>query len=240
MNFLFRSLPLLHGGIIGAALALCSTDVSRAGMDPMLAPQTKIAASGGQSGDQFGARVAISGNTAVVGANKATVDGKAAQGAVYIFVRGDAGWVQQARLLASDGAAGDQFGAAVAIDGDTVVVGARFAESNYGKAYVYTRSGSPVAWIEQKLTRNLYPGSAAFPGQFGFAVAVSGGTLVVGNPRAHGINNVPTGTAHVFVSNGTSWTFATQFSGTSATGLFGQSVAVSLSTVVVGDPAAFF
>src|SRR5947209_8625695 len=89
MNFLFRSLPLLHGGIIGAALALCSTDVSRAGMDPMLAPQTKIAASGGQSGDQFGARVAISGNTAVVGANKATVDGKAAQGAVYIFVRGD-------------------------------------------------------------------------------------------------------------------------------------------------------
>lgn len=212
----------------------------RTAQAPLSQQQIKIVASGGQSGDQFGARVAISGDIAVVGANRATVNGQATQGAVYVFVRQGAAWVQQSRLLASDGVAGDQFGAAVAIDGNTIVVGARFAESNYGKAYVFTRNGQTGAWVEQKLPRTLYPGSAAFPGQFGFSVAISGTTIVVGNPRAHGTNNVPTGIAHVFVFDGTTWSLQVQFSGTSGVGLFGQAVAVSGGTFIVGDPGAFF
>jgi PKD repeat protein len=226
-------------GVHSAQLDIRSSD-PRAVRALLSQRQLEIVASDRKSGDQFGARVAISGNTAVVGANRDAVNGKTDQGAVYVFVRDGANWVQQSRLIASDGVAGDQFGAAVAIDGNTVVIGARFADSNYGKAYVFTRSGSPAVWTEQKLARNLFPGSSAFPGFFGYAVGISGNTVVVGNPRAHGTNNVPTGIAHVFALNGTTWTLQTQFSGSSGTGLFGQAVAISSGSIIVGDPSAFF
>ena len=227
-------------GAHSAQLDIRSSAPRPVGALPLSQRQLEIVASDRKSGDQFGARVAISGNTAVVGANRDAVNGKTDQGAVYVFVRDGANWVQQSRLIASDGVAGDQFGAAVAIDGNTVVIGARFADSNYGKAYVFTRSGSPAVWTEQKLARNLFPGSSAFPGFFGYAVGISGNTVVVGNPRAHGTNNVPTGIAHVFALNGTTWTLQTQFSGSSGTGLFGQAVAISSGSIIVGDPSAFF
>jgi hypothetical protein len=210
-------------------------------IDPVLwRTQVKLTASDAAFQDQFGARVAVSGDTIVVGANKDDVNGKTDQGSVYVFVRSNGIWEEQAHFSSSDGAAGDQFGAAVALDGNNMVVGARFADSNNGKAYAFTRSGPSGTWIEQKLTRTLFPGSSAFPGQFGYSVGISGNTIVVGNPRAHGINNVPTGVAHVFVRNGATWDPQTVFSGTSGNGLFGQAVAINGGTIIVGDPAAFF
>jgi hypothetical protein len=93
--------------------------------------------------------VAISGDTVVVGAIADTIGAHASQGSAYVFVKPVAGWAtmsETAKLTASDGAASDLFGFAVAISGDTVVVGAVVddigANSNQGSAYVFVK---PVA-----------------------------------------------------------------------------------------------
>ena len=87
--------------------------------------------------DYFSRSIAISsdGNTAVVGAhNKAS-----ATGAAYIFTRSGSTWSQQAKLLASDKASGDQFGISVSIssDGNTAIVGAYGKASQTGAAYIF-------------------------------------------------------------------------------------------------------
>ncbi|HEY0193690.1 MAG TPA: FG-GAP repeat protein, partial [Kofleriaceae bacterium] len=114
---------------------------------PQLAPhfdvtpqQAKLYAAGGTTAGLFGAAVAMSGDTAVIGASRDAQHGDGA-GAAYVFVRTGARWVQQAKLVAADGAANDNFGVAVAISGDTLVVGAMFndeRDSDAGAAYVFT------------------------------------------------------------------------------------------------------
>src|SRR5690349_10179961 len=100
-----------------------------------LAQQAYVKASNSGAGDQFGWSVAVSGDTLVVGAfaedSSATgVNGAQGNdaapdaGAAYVFVRNGASWTQQAYLKASNTGAGDDFGVAVAISGDTIVVGA--------------------------------------------------------------------------------------------------------------------
>ena len=86
--------------------------------------QAKLVAGDGAENDEFGTSVALSGNTAVVGAVFDDVGANADQGSVYVFTRTGTIWTQQAKLTAADGAAGDRFGASVAASGDTVLVGA--------------------------------------------------------------------------------------------------------------------
>jgi hypothetical protein len=103
----------------------------------------ELTATGGANADAFGISVATSGNAAVVGAyNK-----NSATGAAYVFVHSGTTWSQQARLMAGDGAAGDQFGYSVAISGTTIVVGAPGKSSGTGAAYVFVHSGT--AWSQQ-------------------------------------------------------------------------------------------
>ena len=100
--------------------------------------QAGLADPGATAGDFFGGSVAISGTTAVVGAEGSN----SGTGAAYVFVRSGTTWSQQTELTASDGAAGDEFGASVAISGTTVVVGAFGKNSKAGAAYVFVRSGT--------------------------------------------------------------------------------------------------
>ena len=72
--------------------------------------QAKLTASDGAAGDVFGNSVAISGNTAVIGAYYDDVGSNSNQGSAYVFVRSGTSWSQQAKLTASDGAASDYFG----------------------------------------------------------------------------------------------------------------------------------
>ena len=76
--------------------------------------------------DLFGTSVAISGETVVVGAWNDDGAASANQGSAYVFVSSGLAWIQQAKLEASDAAAGDIFGGSVAISGETIVVGASF------------------------------------------------------------------------------------------------------------------
>jgi len=107
--------------------------------------QAELTASDGAAYDWFGGSVAVSGSTAVVGANQHTVGSNGQQGAAYVFVESGGTWSQQQELIASDGAAGDAFGNAVAISGSTGAVGALNhtvgSNTKQGAAYVFGSSG---------------------------------------------------------------------------------------------------
>src|SRR6266540_2968214 len=159
--------------------------------------QQKLRASDAAVADSFGASVAISGETVVVGA--IGDDGAAGrdQGSAYVFARSGGVWTQQQKLEASDAAANDLFGLSVAISGGTVVVGAPFdagaAGNSQGSAYVFARSGG--VWSQQQ---KLEASDAALGDQFGFSVAVSGGTVVVGAHDDSGAAGRLQGSAYVF------------------------------------------
>src|SRR3989304_3551021 len=127
--------------------------------------ETKLTAAGAAAVDGFGWAVAVSDATAVVG-----VPGdEAGRGSAYVFVRSGTAWSQQAKLIAADPAAGDQFGWSVGISGETVVVGAPFDDdggSGAGSAYVFVRSGTS-AWSQQA---KMNAAGAAGHDPFGWAV----------------------------------------------------------------------
>jgi len=196
--------------------------------------EATLAAADGAAGDFFGGTVAISGDTAVVGATGDDVGANVDQGSAYVFVRAGSTWTQQAKLVASDGAASDTFGVA-AISGDTIVVGAFFddvgANSNQGSAYVFTRSGS--AWTQQaQLTAN----DGASGDVFGWSVAVSGDDVVIGARGDMVGANFLQGSAYVFTRSGVTWTQQAKLTASdgAAIELFGQSVAIVGDTVLIG------
>jgi FG-GAP repeat len=143
--------------------------------------QTKLAASDGLPGDNFGRSVAISGTSALVGAPRPSGD---SEGAAYVFTDSGAGWDEQ-KHVASDAFAGDGFGSSVAIDGDMAVVGAPFARGKsapnghrQGAAYVFVSSA--LGWTRQGDV--LFADDAMDSDEFGTSVAVSGSTATVGAP----------------------------------------------------------
>jgi hypothetical protein len=222
---------------LGVLLGLTAT------ASPALAAtlQAPLPVSDGAANDNYGTSVAISADTAVVGAPEADPSGKSAAGVAYVFVRSSGVWKLQQKLTAGDGAAGDRFGFAVAVSGDTVVIGARYSNTesigNTGAAYVYVRSAG-VWKLQQKLTAV----DAAFNDDFGWSVAVSGNTVLVGARDRDTGTKADTGAAYVFVRFGTIW--ATQQIlrvpeiSAVAQDHFGESVAVSGSTALVGVPDA--
>jgi len=134
--------------------------------------------------DLFGCAVAIEGDRAVIGAYGDDEAGAQA-GAAYVFERDPSGaWNEIAKLTASDPAASDNFGWSVALSGDTIAVGAAYAdvagESNAGAAYVFELGrGGPGVWGE---VAKLTAGDPATDDFFGYSVAASGDAVAVGRP----------------------------------------------------------
>ncbi len=198
--------------------------------------QAKLTAADGAADDLFGYSVALSGDTALVGARLDDAPGAVDIGSAYVFIRSDAVWTQQAKLTARDGATVDQFGNSVALDGDTALVGAFQPgpqDADVGAAYVFARSGD--VWTQQaKLTAD----DAAYGHLFGHSVALSGDTALVGAVGS----NAPTanfaGSAYVFTRSGNVWMHQAKLNaGDAAPGdQFGHSVALVGNTAVVGAP----
>ena len=198
-------------------------------IDPLIYVSTEITAPDGQSNDYFGAAVAISGNTAVVGAQVAEVDLEI-PGAAYVFVRdGLGGWNFQAKLIADDPLA-MLFGFTVDIDGDTVVVGSVYDNNEkavaYGAAYVYTRTGT--TWTKRgKLTA-----SDGEQGDYlGYSVGISGDTIVAGTDRVG---------AYVFVKPSGGWASGTEAALllASDSDQLGKAVAIDGNTIIASDEGA--
>ena len=114
--------------------------------------QARLTVGDGAADDLFGFSVALSGDTALVGAYRHDVGANADQGAAYVFTRVGAVWTQQQQLTATDGAAGDFFGDSVALSGNTALVGADAHDIgtnvNQGAAYVFSRTGG--IWTAQQ------------------------------------------------------------------------------------------
>ena len=193
--------------------------------------QAELLADDGTAHDWFGATVAVSGDTAVVGAPLRTIGGNARQGAVYVFVRAGGVWTQQAELTALDGAAGDAFGTAVAVSGGTVVVGAYEHAGRAGAAYVFVRSGE--TWTQQaELT-----GDRVITEEFGRSVAVSGDTVLVGADD-YAADTMPFthGAVYVFVRSAGAWTRQTVLMADDPTlgDAFGYAVALEGDRALIG------
>jgi hypothetical protein len=224
-----------------------------------------VRAHNADASDNFGSSVAISGDTLVVGAlnedgaakgvdGAADSDAASSAGAVYVFVRGQDGWKQEAYLKASNPATGARFGASVAIAGDTIAVGAPGEASasadgtgtafGSGAAYVFVRRRGE--WSERQFLKatNAGPGDL-----FGSAVAIEDGAIVVGAPGeasiatgVNGIQNnnaaVASGAAYVFQrgSGDDAWIQVAYLKAAHPTArdAFGSSVAISDGTIVVG------
>ena len=182
----------------------------------------KLSGSDTTAGDNFGASVAISGTTAVVGA-----PGHAGGGAAYVFTQTGSTWTQAAELRGSDTAAGDTFGASVSVSGTTVVVGAP-AHAGGGRSYVFSAPGA--SWAQDA---ELQASDTASGDTFGASVAISGTNLVVGAPGHAG-----GGRSYVFSEPGSVWAQAAELQG-SDTALgdnFGASVAISGTSALIGGP----
>jgi hypothetical protein len=197
--------------------------------------QAQLTAAGGVLNDFFGIAVALSGNTAIVGAYFDDVGANINQGSAYVFARSGSTWTQQAQLTAASGTNSDQFGVSVTLSGDTAIVGAYLddvgANSNQGSAYVFTRSGT--IWTQQA---QLNASGGGADDRFGYSVALSGDTVVVGAYLDDVGANTDQGSAYVFTRTGTTWTQQAQLTATggAAVDWFGYSVALSGETVIVG------
>ncbi len=196
--------------------------------------QAKLTAPDGAVQDYFGESVAISGDTALVGAI-GDDDKASSSGAAYVFVRFGVSWTLQAKLTAADGAFADFLGSSVAILGDTALVGAPDDDdkgSNSGSVYVFVRSA--VSWTQQA---KLVAADGAVDDDFGTSVSLSADTALVGAPYDDdkGSNS---GSAYVFVRAGASWTQQAKL--VAADGAvedyFGTSVSLSTDTALVGAP----
>jgi hypothetical protein len=261
-------------------------------IDPTFVQRTKLSASDATYNNLFGESIAMSGDTIIVGAAYTDIGGIRAQGAAYVFIRSGTTWIEQAKLTANDGRREDVFGRSVAIDGDTAIIGAPFADvglncgpfggCNEGAAYLFVRSGT--TWTQQQKIISVDP---AFFELFGHQVEIENNTAVisehlddVGGNLDQGRINIYTraggnlvlqqrltsdspsvrlfgmsldldrdtivagavggntgGAAYVFFRNGTTWTQQQKLlaSDTEAGNSFGFSVAVSGDTIVIGD-----
>ncbi|MEW6741769.1 MAG: hypothetical protein AB1486_03335 [Planctomycetota bacterium] len=127
-------------------------------------PERIISASDGAPGDEFGWAVSMDGNAAAVGAPGDDSD----QGAVYVFRRTGIEWVEEQKLTAYNGTAGDRFGWSVALRGDLLIVGAPYRNGYEGSAYVYAYSGTSWGLAGFFVVPDAYAGD-----KFGYSVAVS-------------------------------------------------------------------
>ncbi|MGH8428716.1 MAG: hypothetical protein ACRES7_12205 [Gammaproteobacteria bacterium] len=193
----------------------------------------RLTANDGAGHDLFGSSIAVSGSTALIGANQADVNGNKNQGAAYVFSESDGAWSQAQKLTAGDGSASDYFGWSVAVSDSTALIGAPYADLNgnkdQGAAYLFTESDG--TWSQaQKLTAG---DGSAFDG-FGRTIALSGPTAFIGAVGAVNVN----GAVYEFTESNGAWTQTQKFLPSDYWTFnilsFGNAIAFSGATALVG------
>lgn len=194
--------------------------------------RAKILAPDGAAQDFFGWSVFLEGNTALIGAY-ADEDNGPNSGSVYVFNGSGASWDQQAKLNASDGSPNDRFGWRTSLSGDTALIGAPYADSTKGSAYVFKREG--VSWTEQA---KLNASDGAAEDYFGNSVSLSGDTALIGayQDDDKGTNS---GSAYMFIRTENTWTLQQKLNASDGTegDYFGYSVSLDGDTALIGAPA---
>ena len=212
------------GSMSGSAYVFLTTD-GGATYDQV----AKLTAADAAAEDQFGVSVAIDGDTIVIGAYK----DNSGRGSVYVFRTTDGGatYGQVAKLTASDAAEDDRFGGSVAINGDTIVIGAYWDDNFSGSAYVFRTTDGGATYDQ---VAKLTAADGAAEDRFGVSVAIDGNTIVAG---AYGKDSY-TGSAYVFRTTDGGATYGQvanlMASDAAASDGFGYSVAIDGDTIVVG------
>jgi hypothetical protein len=186
-----------------------------------------LVASDGADGDGFGTTVAVDGDTAVIGAYVATVNGSLLQGKAYVFARVDGQWKQTQELVAGDGGLFYLFGYSVAVNGDTILVGASGANAVQGVAYVFVKSNGTWQQVQKLTASDGQAGDA-----FGSTLAIEGSTAIVTANNAPGGDG--DGVAYVFTKSNGSWEQTQKLEGSVAGGYFGSKVAMDGNTAFIG------
>jgi len=241
-----RFLPrFLHGGVAsfslylflapGAVLlsGLCAASSTRAPQvsAPVVTETAKLFDNTIRRVGDFGDAVAVAGDTLAVGAQYDDTSADRTDGAVSVYERNGAGWMLRQKLYYSNGWPNDTFGNAVALSSDTLVVGARNgdlkggpqtgSDSDEGFVVVYVRSGD--RWVQQQL---LYAGDGKDKDYFGYYVALSGDTLVIGNWT----QDLARRAAYIFTRSGATWTQRQKLSSHGPIAIFGDTLAAQMLT----------
>lgn len=253
-----RSLPVslaLHGRRVVISVTTTGAHYPVT-VDPIV-QEAELSSSHSTAEGDMGSSVAIDGSTVVVGESGAVVSGGAGhgapQGALYVFAEPTGGWAnatQTAELVASDGdendsdnVYGDTLGAAVAISGETIVASAPRATAGgvggvpfAGKVYVFLKPAG--GWVNSTENAQLSASDASDPDYLGSTLAISGKTVVAGEPDNNGEGDGGAGALYVFSEPAGGWKSELQtakLTGPSSIAL-GASVAVQGSTIVGGAP----
>lgn len=192
--------------------------------------EQKIVPPDGSANNKFGYSVDVDGDWMVVGAPADENSGRKS-GSAYLYKWVGGVWTNTQRVSVSDEWAFDEFGTAVAIDGDYLIVGAPMDNvvgpcEDAGSAYIYKRNGD--TWVQQI---KLFASDPAQNDQFGWAVDISGDQVICG---AKGKS-----AAYVFRGTNTVWSQTGKLTG-SPYPEFGYSVAIKGTNVLVGQPGAYY
>lgn len=190
------------------------------------------------AGDSFGMAITTDGEVVVVGVrsdNCVAIPSDPSCGSAYVFRYDGSHWVQEQKLRASDAVIYDNFGSAVSISSNSILIGAAgdacsIGGMRCGSAYIFAYNGS--TWIQgQKLTA-----SNGFQGvTFGESVFLAGNVAVVGAP----LSNLSRGSAYVFRFSNGNWVEEQQLTSPSSSPgafMFGRSVGGSSARIPIGSP----
>ncbi len=194
---------------------------------------TKLTAADASTNDEFGCSVSMDGDTVIIGAQRDRINQSNDAGSAYVFIMSQGIWNQQAKLVAFDVTASDNFGSSVAVLGDTAIVGADGKDlpaTNAGAAYVFIRS--ETTWSPQA---KLVAPDAGSLDRFGCSIAIENDIAIIGATGANGVSS-NSGAAYVYVRTGTNWTQQAKLISPDgqAGDQFGCSVALSGNTAIIG------
>lgn len=195
---------------------------------PMLPP-------GAATGADYGAAVAMIADRCVVGAP----NGNLGKGMIHVYALVDGAWTLESSFGAHDGVANDRFGESVAIDGERIYVGAPKQGSPVSKGAVYVYERVPVAGIQLwLLEEQLFDAAGVADDEFGAALAVDDGVLLVGSPGDDIQNGVQVGAVSVFERFGEEWSQTHRFGTPNPLQWeqFGSSIAIDGGVAVIGSP----
>jgi len=171
--------------------------IYRKGDDGMWMEAAQLRASNGERGDRFGGRLALDGNTLMIGSTAQNSDA----GAVFIFEKMDGTWTETGKIMADDGLSGDAFGSSIALAGDVAVIGAARQAESAGSAYVFRKGDN--GWMQEaKLTAEETNANALF----GYSAVTDGEHVLIGAPG----NRRTVGEVHAFRYMDGAWASAGQ------------------------------
>jgi len=197
------------------------------------ATQDILLAGDGKAEDYFGFSAAIDGTTLLVGAYKADINGITDAGAAYVYILGDKGWYQQAKLIVDPIFAEDTVGGKVALKNDVAMLGVmRRDDKGKDSGAVVSFERKSNTWMQSQ----IFTAPDAKPGDaFGQSIALTENFLIIGAPRNDALG-VDSGAAYIYKRESGTWTYQEKITACdgAAGDLFGISVAVDGSSLLVG------